>query len=191
MKRIAISASLLGLAGCMTTSGEPAQHPQPSIAPTESAALAERTAVELAHLARFDPERLEEVGAELGALANALFYAENAATASDDPVPAPSLSAPPAELLDAPSLRHGVHLASYRLESNARSGWQELVRGNPELTGLQARVERRLIDERGEFLRLKAGPFDSRDQASALCQQLQAREHYCMPVDFSGDALPE
>ena len=188
MKRIAVTASLLLVAGCMTTADVPARAPQPSIAPTDAAALADRTADELAHLARFDPDRLEDVGAELSALAGVLFPDEVAPVAFVEPVrPAP----PPEALLAGPSLRHGVHLASYRLEQNAVSGWQELTEEHQQLAALEARLERRHIGDQGVFLRLKAGPFDSRADAEAMCASLRNDELYCMPVDFSGQSLPE
>lgn len=187
MKRIAVTASLLLVAGCMTTAETPQLAPQPTVAPTHTAALADRTAEELAHLARFDPERLEEVGPELTALADMLFPSDPA-VASPQPV---EPAAPPADLLAGPSLRHGVHLASYRLEQNAVSGWTELVEEHQQLATLEARLERRHIGDQGEFLRLKAGPFDSRAEAEAMCASLRNDELYCMPVDFSGHALPE
>jgi len=36
------------------------------------------------------------------------------------------------------------------------------------------------------YLRLKAGPFDSRDAAQAWCAQAQAEGYWCQPVDFTG-----
>ncbi len=171
----------------MTTTDANQIAPQPTIAPTQSAALAERTSVELAHLARFDPDRLTELDAELQALASVLFPQEPATA-----VEAPAVVAePPVDIMHAPSLRHGVHLASYRIEDNAVSGWRELVSTHSQLASLEARLERRNIAGRGEFLRLKAGPFDARADAAELCASLLDHDIYCMPVDFSGRTLAE
>jgi len=160
---------------------------QPTVAPTQSAALAERTSVELAHLARFDPDRLAGVDAELQALAGVLFPPDPVPAEVEDVAP----PAPPVDIMNAPSLRHGVHLASYRIEDNAISGWRELAEAHTELAALEARLERRNIEGRGEFLRLKAGPFDTRRDAAALCASLLDHDIYCMPVDFSGRTLAE
>ena len=187
MKRIAVTASLLLVSGCMTTTDATRSAPQPTIAPTQSAALAERTSIELAHLARFDPDRLAEVDAELQTLAGVLFTPEPAPVEVEDVAP----PAPPVDIMNAPSLRHGVHLASYRIEDNAVSGWRELAEAHVELAALEARLERRNIAGRGEFLRLKAGPFDTRADAAALCASLLDHDIYCMPVDFSGRTLAE
>ncbi len=54
---------------------------------------------------------------------------------------------------------------------------------------MQARTE--LVHlEQGDFLRLKAGPFDTRADAQALCAQAQAAGLWCQTTHFTGAALP-
>lgn len=192
MRRIAVFL-LVGasLTGCATRA--PAEHEAMlPVARTPAAVLADSTAVRLAHLSRHDPARLDQALTELEALAQALDRPTlQAAREAAPPVSPEPVRPPPADLLDAPSLRHSVHLASYRLAENARTGWAELQADHPELQGHDARLERRDLGERGIFLRLKAGPLDTHEQAMLLCSQLESRGAYCMPVDFSGDPLTD
>ncbi len=82
-----------------------------------------------------------------------------------------------------------VHLASYRQYDNLRSGWAELQTEAEALRGLDARISEVDLAERGVFLRLKAGPLDSPSAARALCAQLEADGHWCMPTDYTGTQL--
>lgn len=124
---------------------------------------------------------------EMQALASALAFGPEGRPASDTSAEADLPPAP--DMSGARSLRHGVHLASYRLEDNAQAGWAELVEAHSELSGMEARIERRDLGERGIFLRLKAGPFDSHGAAQAFCASLGGDAVYCMPVDFTGETL--
>lgn len=195
MNRIAMLLVLaVGLSGCIT-SRDAATQVVPQTAPvaqTHAAILADSTAAHLRHLARYDPQRLEAAMPELAALAAALSGpVEDLPETAPMPTAAsvrPELSA---DMRSAPSLRHGVHLASYRLEENAVSGWAELRESLPDLQPHRARLERRDLGERGIFLRLKAGPFDSHEAALVFCEALRASERYCMPVDFSGVPLTD
>lgn len=190
----------IALAGCGATTREPERQsvalpifPDPDIADTREARLADATGRELTRLARTDPELLAEVSGELETLARALIAAGNReAEAAELATPVTlattgELAPPPAGMDDAPSLRHGVHLASYRLMENAVAGWSELQAAYPDLlSDRHARLETTDIEGRGEFLRLKAGPFDSAAEAAAICAQLEQAGAYCMPIDFSG-----
>lgn len=188
MTRTGFALLLLPLAGCATLSSAETEAVDVAIAPTANARLADATARELAHLARFDPQQIEEVGPELRALAAAL----TARGDGPDPAAMPAAAepaAPPADMIDAPSLQHGVHIASYRLAHNAVAGWQTLQAQYPTLADLQARVEAREIEGRGTFLRLKAGPFDNAGAARQLCADIEAAGGYCMAGDFTGQGL--
>jgi cell division septation protein DedD len=188
MTRTGFALLLLPLAGCATLSSAETEAVAVAIAPTANARLADATARELAHLARFDPQQIEQVEPELIALAAAL----TARGDGPDPAAMPAAVEPaaaPADMVDAPSLQHGVHIASYRLAHNAVAGWQTLQGQYPALAGLQARVEPREIEERGTFLRLKAGPFDNADEARQLCADIEAAGGYCMAGDFTGQGL--
>jgi hypothetical protein len=191
--RIALSISACLLAGCSTTTSPDVSFPEPMVAETRTAQLADATARELAHLARFEPDLLEEVGPELRALAMALVVNANM-PAPDGPTHTdPSaLPPPPMDMAEATSLRHGIHLASYRVLENAHSGWAELQARHGDVLGsLHARLETTHLDGRGTYLRLKAGPFDNARDAAQACRAIQASEEYCMPVDFSGQPLAE
>ncbi|MFP4519583.1 MAG: SPOR domain-containing protein, partial [Oceanicaulis sp.] len=80
-------------------------------------------------------------------------------------------------------------LASYRRREHADPGWAQLVARHPELAGREARLSRASLGERGVFLRLKAGPFDTPAAAAAACDALKARGDWCSVTDFTGEAL--
>jgi hypothetical protein len=82
-----------------------------------------------------------------------------------------------------------VHLASYRSPVHALRGWAELEARHGGLAGLQARVSRVDLGDRGVFLRLKAGPFDTPAAAEAECDAIKASGEWCTVTDFAGEAL--
>ena len=95
-----------------------------------------------------------------------------------------------AEEIELESVLWGVHLDSYRKEADARSGWKELQRGNPDELGLlEPRLENVTIAGQGQFLRLIAGGFSSEATARALCKTLSSKGQYCRVVGFSGARL--
>ncbi len=88
------------------------------------------------------------------------------------------------------SVLWGVHLDSYRKKEDARSGWQELQRKNPDELGLlEPRVENVTIAGQGAYLRLIAGGFSAEGTAKKLCKNLTSRGQYCRVVGFSGEHL--
>lgn len=88
------------------------------------------------------------------------------------------------------SVLWGVHLDSYRKEDDARSGWRELQRKNPDQLGLlEPRLENVTIAGQGQYLRLIAGGFSSETTALDLCNSLAKRGQYCRVVGFGGDRL--
>ena len=88
------------------------------------------------------------------------------------------------------SVLFGVHLASYRHPEEARTGWRQLQRENPDELGLlEPRLESVTISDKGEFLRLVGGGFASREKAEALCAQLKARGLFCSVTGFEGERL--
>jgi hypothetical protein len=194
MKRLPLllltAAVLPVLAACATTSLPPAAEAErPPVASSQDARIADITARELDRRARYDPQSLDAVAPELRALAMALADSDALPVASR---PAPALSPAPEDMLDAPSLWHGIHLASYRIPANAVSGWEVLQREFPTVLGArQARVETVSVPDRGDFLRLKAGPYDSLAAARAACAEISRAGEYCMPVDFSGQSLTD
>lgn len=190
MKRSVLLCSLL-LGGCVTTSEPDMVTVTASVADTRNAQIADATARELAHLARFNPDRLDAVSDELRTLAAALVGQSTVpAEESVALFNSAQLAPPPAGFEQAASLRHGIHLASYRIHDNAVSGWAELQSRFPGiLADSHARLEETVIDGQGAYLRLKAGPYDTLAQARAACYPIEAEGYYCMPVDFSGADL--
>jgi hypothetical protein len=88
------------------------------------------------------------------------------------------------------SVLFGVHLASYRHMEEARAGWRQLQRDNPEELGLlEPRVETVTIEGKGKFLRLIGGGFAARDKAEALCGQLKENGLFCSVASFEGERL--
>lgn len=88
------------------------------------------------------------------------------------------------------SVLWGVHLASYRHEEEAASGWKKLQRQNPDELGLlEPRVERINIEGKGAYLRLVGGGFSTREKATALCGTLASKGVFCRVTNFGGDRL--
>jgi hypothetical protein len=177
--------ALAGLAGCATTGSAPAIAALPPIAETQEARIADIVARELDRRARYDADSLAGVAPQLHALARALAgpqpVAEQPGSASGH------LQAAPEDMVTAPSLWHGIHLASYRSMAHTVAGWAQLQARFPDQLGdREARIETALIPERGEFLRLQAGPYDTLADASAACAAIEQAGEYCMPVAFSG-----
>lgn len=92
--------------------------------------------------------------------------------------------------IETTSVLFGVHLASYRARDEARDGWRQLQRANPDELGLlEPRVENVVIEDKGVFLRLIGGGFSSRERASALCEVLKTKGQFCSVVGFAGQRL--
>lgn len=88
------------------------------------------------------------------------------------------------------SVLYGVHLASYRKMEEARAGWRQLQRENPDELGLlEPRVEDVTVKDKGRFLRLIGGGFSARDKAEALCAQLKTKGMFCSVAGFEGERL--
>tara|TARA_R110000868_G_scaffold93789_4_gene259308 strand:- start:1828 stop:2436 length:609 start_codon:yes stop_codon:yes gene_type:complete len=192
LRRLLASMALVsGLAACATTADAPeARVSLPPVAETENARIAEITARELDRRARHEPDSLAEVAPQLRALALALAGPPPQA-AQTVPGRQPMSGAPEA-MLTAPSLWHGIHLASYRTMANSVAGWAELQARFPGLLAdREARIEAVTIPERGEFLRLQAGPYDTLAAARAACAVMTGAGEYCLPVDFSGRPLAD
>lgn len=94
--------------------------------------------------------------------------------------------APAAAPLPAPAKRpenprgYGLHLASFRNEVNARTGWATLQSEYPDLLGDKTYdLEPVDLGNRGTFVRLVARPFPDLAAAHAACRNLQRRAQYC------------
>tara|TARA_R110000868_G_C10635004_1_gene743574 strand:+ start:65 stop:670 length:606 start_codon:yes stop_codon:yes gene_type:complete len=187
---LAAAALLSALAGCATTAETPEAIAPLPVAQSQDARIAEITAIELDRRARFDPDSLTAVSPQLRALAMALAGPPPAGM--DMPSGTEPMAAAPEDMLTAPSLWHGIHLASYRTMAHTVSGWDELrARFPAALDGREARVEAVTIPDRGDFLRLQAGPYDTLAAAREACAVIERAGEYCLPVAFSGRPLVE
>lgn len=180
-----LAACGFALSACATTAPErqpPAVHP-------EAATLADL----LLSTGRTDPARIDAARAEMAALNEALLRRPEAEAAPIEPQASQAAYVEPGPMPDlegARSVMSAVHLASYRMADHAGSGWRELqAEHSGLLSGLEARLARADLGERGVFLRLKAGPLDSLDAARALCARLEAAGAWCAPSDFNGERL--
>ncbi|TVM32522.1 SPOR domain-containing protein [Oceanidesulfovibrio marinus] len=86
-------------------------------------------------------------------------------------------------ILCLPGIAHarqwGVHLASYKMEANARNGWAELTQATPGLlAGLVPYYSVVDIPGKGRFIRLIAGPLPSQQAADALRREFERHGVY-------------
>jgi len=123
--------------------------------------------------------------AEGEAAVEAETEAEAEAEAEDGGGETPSLAdAPPAagaerSLQGIPRLR----LAAYREPANAERGWVTLRARHPGvLGGLRRELVPVELGERGSFLRLEVGPFESPAAAQAACEAIRARGDDCLAI---------
>ncbi|MCW5723883.1 MAG: SPOR domain-containing protein [Maricaulaceae bacterium] len=208
MIRLAAPALLFAVAACATLGESRIADPAPvhaaPVADVQSARLAETLAGELSRLAREDPGILDAAMPEMRALAAALAGHALAPETAPPPSPspagadAPQIAEPPPSApapessAQASAGVYGVHLASYRLEAHAESGWTTLLAMFPDvLEGLQPRLAEADLGEQGVFLRLVAGPFAGHSAAEAACDALRAAGAWCAPGPFTGEPLAD
>lgn len=177
--RASAAGLVLLLGACQTLQGEP--EAELSGQPARLVALIEQAA-------RTGDPRLETAAPEMQALEAALTHEPTLSQAGVRPLEAaPSALPPGPESGDMSRVFHAVHIASYRSLDLAEAGWT-IYRQNPALTGLEAVAAPVTLDS-GEWYRLKAGPFDTRGVAAAVCAGLQARGEWCQVTDFNGMTL--
>jgi hypothetical protein len=180
MKRLAPLLLCLALTACATT-------PVPDGAPqTRAQALAGL----LVHTETADPARLAAAEPEMSALEAALTQPSQMQMPRDRQ-PSYTTQTPGAapDLTGARSVMSAVHLASYREPVHAVRGWAELEARHGALAGLEARVSQVDLGDRGVFLRLKAGPFDTPAAARQVCDGIKTSGAWCVVTDFTGEAL--
>ncbi|MGX6647926.1 SPOR domain-containing protein [Maricaulaceae bacterium MS644] len=179
MMRLAALLLCLALTACATTAPAPDAARQ-TRAQALAALLLETETADPARLAAAEPEMsaLEAALVRAPAMSDAQARMESAQT------PGPEV-----DLSGARSVMSAVHLASYREPVHAVRGWAELEARHGGLAGLQARVSQVDLGDRGVFLRLKAGPFDTPAVAEAACDAIKASGEWCTVTDFAGEAL--
>lgn len=195
MKRLSIILAVFGLTACNTLSGAELET-RPSDTPvayTANADLALDLAEALQGAVARDDARLGALGDEMQALYDALtapeaLPVEISGEPENQPIPTDIL-APAPDLSDARSVLFGAHIASYRQVDLARQGWQ-LFSQLPAFQSLNGRIEAVTLDD-GNWLRLKAGPFETSAQVEAFCDRIQSSGDWCMVTDFTGQAVDD
>lgn len=174
-------AAGLALGACSVTGG--------TAASSAEGQQAERLAALLMDHARRDDPVLAEARGEMQALERALT-GQYPAMAEEEaaPEPAPALIAAP-DTDGGLSLFHAIHLASYREARHGVEGWRALQSQHMSLDGLEARLVPADLGAQGLYLRLLAGPFDSRAAAMAACGPIQAGGNWCAVLPFDGEPL--
>lgn len=92
----------------------------------------------------------------------------------------------------APSVSGGfaIHLASYRETGAARKGWDVYTSRYGDLLAQLNPVGANVsIPNKGNFVRLLAGPFPNQQAAQSVCAALSARQEYCRVDKFQGVPL--
>lgn len=75
-----------------------------------------------------------------------------------------------------------AHVASYRDEAAARTGWAELRRQAPGLATTEPRFLAVTIPGKGPWVRVAAGHFSSQSEATGFCASLKGMVGYCRPL---------
>lgn len=100
--------------------------------------------------------------------------------ATAEPPPAPK-SAPPAAAAAAGA--YAVQVASYTDMPSAQDAWKKLSAKFGDIVGSHAAdYQTADIPGKGTYYRLRVAGFDSKDSASAFCQQLKAKSQGCIVV---------
>lgn len=77
--------------------------------------------------------------------------------------------------------QHGIHIASYRSQKAAETGWGEARKAAGGLLNKLEPEIRKVDLPKGTFYRLKAGPLPSKEAAADLCRKLKAKGQFCDP----------
>lgn len=95
--------------------------------------------------------------------------------------PAPSAQAAVSPPATSSSGNYVVQVSSQKSEADAMGSWKVLQGRYPQLLGsYNATVRRADLGERGIYYRAQVGPFASRDEATNLCNALQAQGGTCI-----------
>lgn len=75
-----------------------------------------------------------------------------------------------------------IQLVSTRSESAAESEWKRLSKKFKEIIGDQSHYISKTVVSSGTFYRLRAGRFEKKEDAAALCDQLKTKKQECFVV---------
>ena len=131
-------------------------------------------------------------GEQLGALRGLGALLAETEPREAPPVPQPTETPAPEPPTDTPAppkgteRRYAIHLASLRSEEGTQTEWRTLQERHPEQLGHRKLITREItVSEKGTFVRVLTGPFESRAPAEALCKSLSGGEQYCAVVKLS------
>lgn len=77
---------------------------------------------------------------------------------------------------------YSIQLVSTRSESAAESEWKRLSKKFNEIIADQSHFISKTVVSSGTFYRLRAGRFEKREEAAALCDQLKNKKQECFVV---------
>ncbi len=133
-------------------------------------------------------------GEQLGALRDLGALLAETEPREAPPVPQPTETPAPEPPADTPAppqgteTRYAIHLASLRSEEGTQTEWRTLQERHPEQLGHRKLITREItVSEKGTFVRVLTGPFESRAPAEALCKSLSGGEQYCAVVKLSSE----
>ncbi|KPP83134.1 MAG: hypothetical protein HLUCCA04_03390 [Oceanicaulis sp. HLUCCA04] len=181
MTKLVLSLMCALTLGACSITGQAARDDSPS------SQQAVRLAATLTQAARSGDPVLEHVTAQMTGLEDALARGlpEQGNHEAEAGEASHALAAPP-DARSMISLMHSIHLASYREERHLAEGWRALQGQHAALGRLQARYVEADLGERGVYLRLLAGPFDTADDAVQACRTIQASQDWCAVTAFDG-----
>lgn len=111
-------------------------------------------------------------------------------TASAPPITTPRVAPPrvaaaqpPASASEEDNTAYRIHLASYHDDHHAQLGWKILSAAQPAVLGpLHPALVPVTLPKKGRFVRLIAGPFESKAAAEHACAILRKSGQYCRPM---------
>ena len=117
----------------------------------------------------------------------AAFAAASAVTGGDQPPRLRSASTATAPVRAAASgAVYAAQLASFRSRADAEAAWAKLkARHGGLLNGVSPRFEPVDLGAKGTWVRLKAGPLSSRDEAARICRAAGVDDAWCAKASLS------
>jgi cell division septation protein DedD len=89
----------------------------------------------------------------------------------------------PENVADAAAAGPQVQLAAFRQRAPAEQHWDQLAAAHPDLLAdVPHVVVFADLGDRGQFYRLRAGPFAAAETAQTLCRSLKQRDVECLVV---------
>jgi cell division septation protein DedD len=95
--------------------------------------------------------------------------------------PAAAPAAPPASAAPAASGSYLVQIGSFKSDTEANATWEKIKTKNADILSSYApNVVSVELGAKGTYQRLRFGPFETREAAANVCDQLKARKQDCL-----------